>query len=172
MPAPPAIRMSAIEKRFGAVHANRHVDFEVARGTVHGLIGENGAGKSTLMSILYGFYQADSGSIEVNGQAVSIRSPADSIAQGIGMVHQHFMLVDTFTVVENVMLGAEGGALTAKGAGQVRAKLTELAQAYGMEVSPDAVCRSCRSANCSASKFSRRWSRAPTSSSSTSRRRC
>lgn len=139
MTVPPAIRMTAIEKRFGAVHANRHVDFEVARGTVHGLIGENGAGKSTLMSILYGFYQADSGAIAINGKPVTIRSPADSISHGIGMVHQHFMLVETFTVVENVMLGAEGGALTAKGAGRVRARLKELASAYGMDVQPDAL---------------------------------
>jgi general nucleoside transport system ATP-binding protein len=139
MTAVPAIRMTGIDKRFGAVHANRAVDFEVARGTVHGLIGENGAGKSTLMSILYGFYEADSGSIEVSGKAVRIRTPADSIALGIGMVHQHFMLVDTFTVVENIMLGAEGGALTARGAGAVRARLAALSRAYGMDVNPDAV---------------------------------
>lgn len=139
MSAPPAIQMTAIEKRFGAVHANRHVDFEVARGTVHGLIGENGAGKSTLMSILYGFYHADSGAVAINGKAVTIRSPADSIREGVGMVHQHFMLVDTFTVVENVMLGAEGGALTSRGAGEVRRKLKQMAEAYGMEVQPDRI---------------------------------
>jgi simple sugar transport system ATP-binding protein len=131
--------MSGIDKRFGAVHANRHVDFEVARGTVHGLIGENGAGKSTLMSILYGFYAADAGTIAINGQPSRIRTPADAIHAGVGMVHQHFMLVETFTVVENVMLGAEGGALTAKGAAHVRARLIELSKTYGMDVHPDAL---------------------------------
>ncbi len=135
----PAIRMTGIDKRFGAVHANRAVDLAVAKGTVHGLIGENGAGKSTLMSILYGFYAADAGAIAIDGKPSAIRSPADAIRAGIGMVHQHFMLVDTFTVVENVMLGHEGGALTSKGAGRVRAKLVELSRAYGMEVHPDAV---------------------------------
>ena len=89
--------MRAIDKRFGAVHANRAVDLTVAAGTVHGIVGENGAGKSTLMSILYGFYTADSGSIEIDGQPVEIRHSHDAIARGIGMVHQHFMLVDTFS---------------------------------------------------------------------------
>ncbi len=136
---PPAIQMTGIEKRFGAVHANRAVDMTVMKGTVHGLIGENGAGKSTLMSILYGFYAADSGSIAINGKPSLIRTPADAIHSGIGMVHQHFMLVETFTVVENVMLGAEGGVFTARGAAAVRSKLLELSQAYGMDVNPDAV---------------------------------
>ena len=136
---PPAIQMTGIDKRFGAVHANRAVDLTVTKGTVHGLIGENGAGKSTLMSILYGFYAADAGSIAINGKPSLIRTPADAIHSGIGMVHQHFMLVETFTVVENVMLGAEGGVFTARGAAAVRGKLLELSQAYGMDVNPDAV---------------------------------
>lgn len=131
--------MTGIDKRFGAVRANVAVDLTVEKGTVHGLIGENGAGKSTLMSILYGFYHADSGSIAINGKPSLIRTPADAIHSGIGMVHQHFMLVETFTVVENVMLGAEGGALTSKGASAVRAKLQALSYAYGMDVNPDAV---------------------------------
>jgi simple sugar transport system ATP-binding protein len=139
MTPPPAIQMTGVDKRFGAVHANRAVDFTVTKGTVHGLIGENGAGKSTLMSILYGFYAADSGSIAINGRPSAIRTPADAIGAGIGMVHQHFMLVDTFTVVENVMLGFEGGALTARGADAVRTRLIELSRTYGMEVHPDAV---------------------------------
>ncbi len=139
MAHPPAIQMTGIDKRFGAVHANRAVDLVVEKGTVHGLIGENGAGKSTLMSILYGFYAPDAGAIAIHGQPSRIRTPADAIHAGIGMVHQHFMLVETFTVVENVMLGAEGGALTRKGAAAVRARLVELASAYGMEVNPDAV---------------------------------
>lgn len=134
-----AVQMIGIEKRFGAVRANRSVDFSVARGTVHGLIGENGAGKSTLMSILYGFYAIDAGSVVVNGAPVTIRGPADAIALGVGMVHQHFMLVDTFTVIENVMLGAEGGALIAGGKKMVRALLAQLSRDYGLDVHPDAV---------------------------------
>jgi simple sugar transport system ATP-binding protein len=103
----PAIRMTGITKHFGAVAANVDVALTVSMGTVHGIVGENGAGKSTLMSILYGFYQADRGQIEVFGQAVDIRNADDAIALGLGMVHQHFMLVDTLSVIDNVMLGAE-----------------------------------------------------------------
>ena len=103
-----AIELEGINKSFGPVRANRDIDLTVDRGTIHGIIGENGAGKSTLMSILYGFYQADSGSISVAGRKVTINSPNDAIDLGIGMVHQHFMLVENFTVLENVMLGAEG----------------------------------------------------------------
>lgn len=131
--------MTGIDKRFGAVHANVGVDLEVRAGTVHGLIGENGAGKSTLMSILYGFYQPDAGAIVLDGETVTIRSPADAIRRGIGMVHQHFMLVETFTVVENVMLGAESGALTARGEAATRAALAALARDYGLAVDPDAL---------------------------------
>ena len=96
----PAIELRGIDKRFGAVHANNMVSLSVAPGTIHGIVGENGAGKSTLMSILYGFYQADAGEILIKGKPVKIRSPSDAIAAGIGMVHQHFMLVDPFTVLE------------------------------------------------------------------------
>ncbi|TIT84401.1 MAG: ATP-binding cassette domain-containing protein, partial [Mesorhizobium sp.] len=106
-----AIELIGINKSFGAVRANRDINLEVARGTIHGIVGENGAGKSTLMSILYGFYQADSGEIRVGGQPASIKTPNDAIALGIGMVHQHFMLVDNFSVLENVILGAESDAL-------------------------------------------------------------
>ena len=102
-----AVQMRGINKRFGAVAANADVDLQVAGGTVHGIVGENGAGKSTLMSILYGFYSADSGSIEVFGKPATIRNADDAIALGIGMVHQHFMLVETLTALDNVMLGAE-----------------------------------------------------------------
>src|SRR5690606_22415753 len=97
-----AIELAGINKSFGAVQANRDINIEIARGTIHGIIGENGAGKSTLMSILYGFYQADSGEIRVNGKPASIATPNDAIAAGIGMVHQHFMLVQNFSVLENV----------------------------------------------------------------------
>src|SRR5262245_40152539 len=108
---PSAIKLIGIDKRFGPVHANRAVDLQVAAGTIHGIIGENGAGKSTLMSILYGYYQADAGEIRVKGAPAHIRHSQDAIAAGIGMVHQHFMLVDDFTVLENVVLGVEQGPL-------------------------------------------------------------
>ena len=135
----PRDRARRIDKRFGAVHANRDVSLAVARGTIHGIVGENGAGKSTLMSILYGFYEADSGEIRVNGKPQRIRSPADAIRAGIGMVHQHFMLVEPLTVIENVMLGAEGGVLLAGGIAAARAEMARLARDYGLVVDPDAV---------------------------------
>src|SRR5690349_1056318 len=128
----PAIELIAINKSFGTVHANKDVNLSVERGTIHGIVGENGAGKSTLMSILYGFYEADSGEIRVNGAATRIRSSNDAISAGIGMVHQHFMLVETLTVVENVMLGAEGGAMLRAGEAKVRMELARLAKDYGL----------------------------------------
>jgi simple sugar transport system ATP-binding protein len=137
--AAPAVRLARVTKRFGAVLANDDVDLEVAPGTIHGIIGENGAGKSTLVSILYGFYAADSGTIEIGGQRAEIRRSADAIAHGIGMVHQHFMLVPTFTVLENVMLGAEGGALLAEGAAATRGELARLSHEHGLDVDPDAL---------------------------------
>ncbi|MBI3710050.1 MAG: ABC transporter ATP-binding protein [Proteobacteria bacterium] len=137
-PSPPALELVGIDKRFGAVHANRDISFAVAKGSVHGVIGENGAGKSTLMSIVYGYYQADSGQILVDGDERRIDSPQAAIGAGIGMVHQHFMLVDTFTVLENVVLGVEGGRLLAAGLAQARDKLTRLAREYELEVDLDA----------------------------------
>ncbi|MFQ5972095.1 MAG: ABC transporter ATP-binding protein [Alphaproteobacteria bacterium] len=138
-PLPPAIELYDINKHFGPVHANKDVSLRVEKGTIHGIIGENGAGKSTLMSILYGFYQADSGEIQVDGQRRDIHSPDDAIAVGIGMVHQHFMLVDPFTVLENVVLGAEGGALLKEGMARARAELARLEKEYSLEVDIDAV---------------------------------
>ncbi|MGO4438324.1 ABC transporter ATP-binding protein [Rhizobium sp. RAF56] len=135
----PAIELVGIDKKFGAVHANKNINLSVAKGSIHGIIGENGAGKSTLMSIIYGFYHADSGEIRVNGQPITIRDSQTAIASGIGMVHQHFMLVDNFTVLENVMLGAEGGALLAKGVTAARAELKRLETDYGLDVDPDAL---------------------------------
>ena len=135
----PAVELRRIDKRFGAVHANREVTLAVAPGTIHGIVGENGAGKSTLMSILYGFYRADRGEVRIAGRTAEIGSSEDAIAAGIGMVHQHFMLVDTFTVVENVILGAEGGALLASGTARARKTLERLAREYALEVPPDAV---------------------------------
>jgi simple sugar transport system ATP-binding protein len=135
----PAIELVGIDKRFGPVHANRNIHLAVAKGTIHGIVGENGAGKSTLMSILYGFYHPDAGEIRVDGKPVAIRSSDDAIAAGIGMVHQHFMLVEPFTVLENVMLGAEGGGLLKGGIAHARAELQRLEREYALEVDPDAV---------------------------------
>ncbi len=138
-PSAPAIELIGVDKSFGPVHANRHVDLEVERGVIHGVVGENGAGKSTLMSTLYGFYEADAGEIRVNGASVRIRSPREAIGHGIGMVHQHFMLVPPLSVLENVMLGAEGGPLLASGAAAIRLELAHLASEYALEVDPDAI---------------------------------
>lgn len=135
----PAVRLQAISKRFGAVQANREVSFDIAAGSVHGLVGENGAGKSTLMAILYGYYHADSGRIEVNGQQVRIANSQQAIELGIGMVHQHFMLVDTLTCLENIMLGAEGGFFLAPSKAKVRARLEALMAETGLTVHLDAV---------------------------------
>jgi len=136
--APPAIELRGIEKRFGAVHACRGVDLVVGRGTIHGIVGENGAGKSTLMAILHGFYQADAGEILVNGRLAAIRDSRDAIRLGIEMVHQHFMLVERFTVLENILLGAEGGARLEPGAARARVELARLGDAYRLKVDPDA----------------------------------
>ena len=138
-PPPAAIELVGIEKRFGPVWANRDVNLTVAKGSIHGIVGENGAGKSTLMSILYGFYEADAGEIRVAGKPVRIRSSREAIDVGIGMVHQHFMLVPPLSVLDNVMLGAEGGALLSAGAGRTRAELKRLADDYGLGVDPDAI---------------------------------
>ncbi len=135
----PAVAMRHIDKRFGAVHANRDVHLSVAAGTVHGIVGENGAGKSTLMSILYGFYQADSGQIEVEGRPVRITGSREAIALGIGMVHQHFMLVDTLSALDNVMLGAEPGWRLQAARAQVRTRLDMLMRETGLQVDLDAL---------------------------------
>ena len=137
--APPAIELIGVDKSFGPVHANRSVNLSVERGVIHGIVGENGAGKSTLMSILYGFYEADAGIIRVNGEPVRIRSSREAISHGIGMVHQHFMLVPPLSVLENVMLGAEGGSLLKVGAAAVRKKLAHFSKEYALEVDPDAI---------------------------------
>ena len=134
-----AIELIGINKSFGAVRANRDINLDIERGTIHGIVGENGAGKSTLMSILYGFYQADSGEIRVGGKPAAIKTPNDAIALGIGMVHQHFMLVENFTVIENVILGAESEALLKKSIAKARSELERLEREYGLEVDPDAV---------------------------------
>ena len=135
--APPAVAMRAISKRFGSVVANDQVDFEASWGEVHALVGENGAGKSTLMSILAGLYRPDSGQVEIDGKPVRFRSPRHAIAHGIGMVYQHFMLVEPFTVVENVVLGEQRSGVDLQTA-RVERELTELSQRYGLDVDPRA----------------------------------
>jgi ABC-type uncharacterized transport system ATPase subunit len=135
----PAIELSGISKSFGPVQANKDIDLVVEKGTIHGIIGENGAGKSTLMSILYGFYQADSGTININGKAIKITDSQAAIAAGIGMVHQHFMLVENFSVLENVILGAEGGAILNQGITRAKAELRRLEEDYALDVDIDAL---------------------------------
>jgi len=135
----PAIELKGISKAFGPVQANKNISISVAKGTIHGIVGENGAGKSTLMSILYGFYKADAGEIFINGERTQIPDSQAAIHAGIGMVHQHFKLVENFTVVENVILGAEDGALLQPSIAKARRNLTELATEYGLDVNPDAI---------------------------------
>jgi ABC-type uncharacterized transport system ATPase subunit len=138
--APAALELRGITKRFGAVVANDGVDFDLRRGEVHALLGENGAGKSTLMSILYGLYTPTEGDILVGGEPVQIHSPSDAIELGIGMVHQHFMLVPVMTVTENIVLGDEpgraAGLLDLKEASR---RVRELSDRYGLAVDPGAV---------------------------------
>jgi simple sugar transport system ATP-binding protein len=129
--------MTGITKRFPGVIANDGVDLVVERGEVHGLLGENGAGKTTLMNILYGLHQPDEGSIEVDGSPVRLRSPRGSMAHGIGMVHQHFMLVPDMTVAENVALGLRTGRSPLARLGEVSARITDLSRRYGLLVDPD-----------------------------------
>jgi len=139
MSAAPAIELIGIEKRFGPVHANKNIHMTVQKGTIHGIIGENGAGKSTLMSILYGFYHADAGEIRIDGKPFRLQNSQEAIAAGIGMVHQHFMLVEPFTVLENVMLGAEDGALLNTSIAKARVELKRLEDDYDLRVDPDAI---------------------------------
>ena len=135
----PALELRGITKRFGPVVANDGIDFDLRPGEVHALLGENGAGKSTLMSILYGLYSPTEGEIRVNGEPVEVDSPSRAIELGIGMVHQHFMLVPVMTVTENIVLGEEPtrGALLDVREGARRVK--ELSDRYGLAVDPDAV---------------------------------
>ena len=137
--AAPAIELKGISKAFGPVQANKDISIRVMPGTIHGIIGENGAGKSTLMSILYGFYRADSGEIFIHGKRVDIPDSQAAISAGIGMVFQHFKLVENFTVLENVILGAEDGALLRPSLSKARRELKALAEQYALNVDPDAV---------------------------------
>lgn len=139
MTNPYAIELRGISKRFGAVQANKDISLQVPQATIHGIIGENGAGKSTLMSIIYGFYEADEGEIHIDGELTHIRNSEDAIRVGIGMVHQHFMLVENFTVLENIILGAEGGGLLKEGIQAARIELQRLEEEYKLDVDIDAV---------------------------------
>lgn len=138
LPRIESLEMRGIVKRFPGVLANDHVNFDVKAGEVHALLGENGAGKSTLMKILYGLYQPDEGEILLNGRPIRIHSPTDSISHGIGMIHQHFMLVDNLTVAENVALGLRSSREPRLDLDVVRARIRELADSYGLQVDPDA----------------------------------
>jgi simple sugar transport system ATP-binding protein len=131
------LELRQITKRFGDVVANDHVDIVVKPGTIHAIVGENGAGKSTAMRIAYGFYTADSGEILVDGQVRDIKSPHDAIALGIGMVHQHFMLVETMTVAENIVLGAEPGTKMALDLKSAASQIRQLSEEFKLAVNPN-----------------------------------
>lgn len=135
----PAIELKGISKAFGPVQANKDISISVQPGTIHGIIGENGAGKSTLMSILYGFYKADKGEIFIKGQKTQIPDSLAAIAAGIGMVFQHFKLVENFTVLENIILGAEDGRLLRPSLAKARESLSHLAEEYELNIDPDAL---------------------------------
>ena len=137
---PPAVRLDGITKRFPGVVANDDVDLTVEAGTVHALLGENGAGKTTLMNVLYGLYEPTEGTVYLDGEAHEFDSPRDAIDAGVGMIHQHFMLVDPMTVAENITLGNEPrkwGGLAVDRA-RAREEVTDLSERYGFDVDPDA----------------------------------
>jgi simple sugar transport system ATP-binding protein len=140
MEAPPVLELRGITKRFPGIVANDHIDLDLRRGEVHALLGENGAGKSTLMNVLYGLYKPDEGEILMNGQPVALKSSKDAIDRGIGMVHQHFMLIPVMTVAENIVLADEpthAGIMIDYGA--ARARVRDLASQFKFEIDPDAL---------------------------------
>lgn len=133
------LRMTGVEKTFGPVRALSSVSLEIAPRQVHGLLGGNGAGKTTLMNVLYGLYRADAGRIEIDGTAVDIQSPRDAIAAGVGMVHQNFLQVDSYTVLENIVLGTGDIGRFRLDLAAARARVIELSEKFGLAVDPDAV---------------------------------
>ena len=134
----PAIELKGISKAFGAVKANKNISLRIKSGSIHGIIGENGAGKSTLMSILYGYYKADIGEIFIKGKSTLIQDSQAAIKAGIGMVFQHFKLVQNFTVLENIILGVEDGVMLRPSLQKARQTLSELSREYGLSVDPNA----------------------------------
>ena len=135
----PILELKNINKSFGHVQANKNINLIINQGTIHGIIGENGAGKSTLMSIVYGLYQADSGSISVSGKEIKLKSPRDSIESGIGMVHQHFMLVENFTVLENIVLGFEGEFVFGEKLKKAKQDLRNLCDTYKLNIDLESI---------------------------------
>lgn len=134
------LELRGITKAFGPLVANDHIDLTVEPGQIHALLGENGAGKSTLMNVLYGLHQPDAGEILIDDEPVTFSGPGDAVAAGIGMVHQHFMLVPVFTVAESVALGYEPvGSLGLINTGAAAAKVTEISRRFGFDVDPDAL---------------------------------
>src|ERR1044072_5506866 len=137
-PSTYAVEMRHITKRFASVVANQDVSLAIPTASIHAIIGENGAGKSTIMNILYGFYTADEGEIIIDGKPQPVRNPHDAIALGLGMVHQHFMLVDPLTVTENIILGAEPTKGFALDYQKARERVREISEQYGLKINPDA----------------------------------
>src|SRR5262245_3539733 len=135
---PPAVEMRGIVKRFPGVFANDGVDLVVGHGEIHALLGENGAGKSTLMNVLFGLYHPDEGEIRVDGRPVRFHGPRDAVADGLGMVHQHFMLIPRFTVTENVILGSEGQTTLYLDRADAERRVGRIAEEYGLRVDPTA----------------------------------
>lgn len=133
------LEVTHIKKAFGDCVANADVSFSVTKGTIHAIVGENGAGKSTIMKIVYGLYRPDAGEVRFDGKPVTIRTPHDAIALGIGMVHQHFMLVDTMTVAENIILGAETGTAISLDLDEARERVRTLSAELKLNVDPDAI---------------------------------
>src|ERR671930_1668695 len=135
----PVLELRGIKKQFPGVLANDHIDFELRRGEVHALLGENGAGKTTLMNVLYGLYRPDDGEIVLNGRPVTFHSPGEAIKAGIGMVHQHFMLIPVMTVAENIVLATEpitGGVFLDYDSAEKRVR--ELSRQFGFAIDPQA----------------------------------